>query len=284
MTACLPRLLHDQWHSLFRWKRNSGSMIVYPVQRRARGKGCAINLLARATASPAPCPKHRRRAGRVRPDAGGHSTIASAIPAPGRRPAGGRSPHSAPWRAGPVSRRSRPPSRSSGRPPGTPSGPRGPGSPGRAVTGASPSRCSQCGADPFMLMAGTPAARFRAGIMAGPLYREGTPGPARPLTSTVNPESSAAETGNLSRAHHQNRSAADRRRGQDRYAFRGPGRGSRLGAGISCPGLGRRSRGFVAPERGDTPVPRSSGSCKEREMNRTRTRRRVWSCASCTTS
>ena len=51
-----------------------------------------------------------------RPDADGHSTISSAIPAPDRGRAGGRFPHSVPWRAGRVNRPNRPPSRSSGRP------------------------------------------------------------------------------------------------------------------------------------------------------------------------
>jgi hypothetical protein len=55
----------------------------------------------------------RARAGgpgqRVRRDAGGRSTIPGAILIPAGRRAGGRFPGSAPWRAGRVSHRSRPP-------------------------------------------------------------------------------------------------------------------------------------------------------------------------------
>jgi hypothetical protein len=104
----------------------------------------------------------RARAGgpgqRVRRDAGGCSTISGAILIPAGRRAGGRFPGSAPWRAGRVSHRSRPPSRSSDRPGGWPGGMPGMASPGSYPTGehpgGSPSGSSPRGAEPLRLMAG----------------------------------------------------------------------------------------------------------------------------------
>ena len=73
---------------------------------------------------------------RFRRDAGGRSTISSVFPAAGQRPPGGWSPRSGLWRGGSASRRSRPPSRSSGRRREPPGGPGGAGSPGSHLTRA----------------------------------------------------------------------------------------------------------------------------------------------------
>jgi hypothetical protein len=137
------------------------------------------------------------------------STIASAIRVPGWRRRDGRFPGSAPQRAGPVSRRGRPPSRSSGRPGAPAAGRRGPGIPRQpsesGVTGASPSRCPQPGAGPSGRLA-VAAAVFWPGIMAKPSCRAGNarrdpagePQPARGPAATA--------TSIPSRAYQQGRS------------------------------------------------------------------------------
>ena len=70
----------------------------------------------------------------------------------------------------------------------------------KGATGWSPSRCSQCGAEPFRLMAGVPRARFWPGIIAGAPYRDRDARCGRLGHHRVNPDRGAAETSNLSRA------------------------------------------------------------------------------------
>jgi hypothetical protein len=93
-----------------------------------------------STGAPVAAGRRRPRRGSRR-DAGGRSTIARPIRAQARPRPDGRSPRSAPWRAGSASHLNRPPSRRSGRPRGLPGDHRGAcgsGSPRSRLTAARP--------------------------------------------------------------------------------------------------------------------------------------------------
>src|SRR5580704_12851222 len=85
-------------------------------------------------------------------------------------------------------------------------------------------------------MAGTSTAMFWAGIMAGPPYRDRDAGSGPAGHWQVNADSGAAEMGNLSRTHHQNRSPGSHRRDRPvRHSHR-TGCGSRLAGSFPVPG------------------------------------------------
>ena len=81
-------------------------------------------------------------------------------------------------------------------------------------------------------MAGAPRAMFWAWIMAAPLIVIEMPGPARLFHWQVNPDCRATETGNLSRAYHQNRLAASYRRARPVTHSKSPGAQVGLRAGF----------------------------------------------------
>ena len=83
------------------------------------------------------------------------------------------------------------------------------------------------------------------------------------MSLQVNPDSGAAETGNLSRAHHQNRSAASHRPEGPVAHFENLGAGVGSAQGFSCPGPGRRSCEFIATNGGDTTSRDPAGRCRE---------------------
>jgi hypothetical protein len=75
-----------------------------------------------------------------RRDVGGRNTISTSLPAQDWRRSGGRSPRSAPWRAGSATHRNRQPSRRSGRQQGSPRGLGGSGIPGSRQTAPRPAQ------------------------------------------------------------------------------------------------------------------------------------------------
>jgi hypothetical protein len=128
---------YEGWRRQVRWDRHEGS------QSRPAGMRNDRSGMSPSPQQIASAPSRARPAGDelLKRDARVRSTIARPLPAQAWRRSGGRSPRSAPGRAGSASHPNRPPSRRSGRLSGPAGGPGGCGTRGSRPTAAQPARC-----------------------------------------------------------------------------------------------------------------------------------------------